>query len=249
MISGLEPVSFFLGKRSAPLPGPLQGCFPRKKAKGPRSSEQIASLRAPPRSVPRPRPRRLPWRCLIDSARRRRAAGAALAAEKREEAAHLLVVPASSRPDVLRLFRRWGLVAGGFGRCFPGGSGSASGRIKKSGAARLEFVCFLPWAQVLCAPENFAVSLQQTLVFSSFVVGGSLLFTCRLFPLSPFPEAAKSQKALGAAHEQQGLRPARATRTRRATASAATKATGKHRQQSSREKQLGEQTNTTRGSD
>ena len=120
---------------------------------------------------------------------------------------------------------------------------------KKSGAARLEFVCFLPWAQVLCAPENFAVSLQQTLVFSSFVVGGSLLFTCRLFPLSPFPEAAKSQKALGAAHEQQGLRPARATRTRRATASAATKATGKHRQQSSREKQLGEQTNTTRGSD
>ena len=71
---------------------------------------------------------------------------------------------------------------------------------KKSGAARLEFVCFLPWAQVLCAPENFAVSLQQTLVFSSFVVGGSLLFTCRLFPLSPFPEAAKSQKALGAAH-------------------------------------------------
>ena len=105
---------------------------------------------------------------------------------------------------------------------------------KKSGAARLEFVCFLPWAQVLCAPENFAVSLQQTLVFSSFVVGGSLLFTCRLFPLSPFPEAAKSQKALGAAHEQQGLRPARATRTRRATASAATKATGKHRQQSSR---------------
>ena len=72
---------------------------------------------------------------------------------------------------------------------------------KKSGAARLEFVCFLPWAQVLCAPENFAVSLQQTLVFSSFVVGGSLLFTCRLFPLSPFPEAAKSQKALGAAHE------------------------------------------------
>ena len=74
------------------------------------------------------------------------------------------------------------------------------------------------------------------------------MFTCRLFPLSPFPEAAKSQKALGAAHEQQGLRPARATRTR-ATASAATKATGKHRQQSSREKQLGEQTNTTRGSD
>ena len=56
------------------------------------------------------------------------------------------------------------------------------------------------------------------------------MFTCRLFPLSPFPEAAKSQKALGAAHEQQGLRPARATRTRRATASAATKATGKHRQ-------------------
>ena len=191
----------------------------------------------------------MPSRCLIDSARRRRAAGAALAAEKREEAAHLLEVPASSRPDVLRLFRRWGLVAGGFGRCFPGGSGPASGRIKKSGAARLEFVCFLPWAQVLCAPENFAVSLQQTLVFSSFVVGGSLLFTCRLFPLSPFPEAAKSQKALGAAHEQQGLRPARATRTRRATASAATKATGKHRQQSSRGRQLGEHTNTTRGSD
>ena len=75
------------------------------------------------------------------------------------------------------------------------------------------------------------------------------MFTCRLFPLSPFPEAAKSQKALGAAHEQQGLRPARATRTRRATAAAATKATGKHRQQSSREKQLGEQTNTPRGSD
>ena len=118
---------------------------------------------------------------------------------------------------------------------------------KKSGAARLEFVCFLPWAQVLCAPENFAVSLQQTLVFSSFVVGGSLLFTCRLFPLSPFPEAAKSQKALGAAHEQQGLRPARATRTRRATASAATKATGKHRQQSSREKQLGELFGWSRG--
>ena len=105
---------------------------------------------------------------------------------------------------------------------------------KKSGAARLEFVCFLPWAQVLCAPENFAVSLQQTLVFSSFVVGGSLLFTCRLFPLSPFPEAAKSQKALGAAHEQQGLRPARATRTGRATASAATTVRRKHSQQSSR---------------
>ena len=27
---------------------------------------------------------------------------------------------------------------------------------KKRGAARLEFVCFLPWAQVLCASENFA---------------------------------------------------------------------------------------------
>ena len=77
----------------------------------------------------------MPSRCLIDSARRRRAAGAALAAEKREEAAHLLVVPASSRPDVLRLFRRWGLVAGGFGRCFPGRFGPA---------ARLEFVCFFP---------------------------------------------------------------------------------------------------------
>ena len=115
------------------------------------------------------------------------------------------MVPASSRPDVLRLFRRWGRVAGGFGRCFPGGSGPASGRIKKSGAARLEFVCFLPWAQVLRASENFAVSLEQTLVFSIVLVDGSLLFTCRLFPLSPFPEAAKSQKALGAAHEQQGL--------------------------------------------
>ena len=68
---------------------------------------------------------------LIDSARRRRAAGAALAAEKREEAAHLLVVPASSRPDVLRLFRRWGLVAGGFGRCFPGRSGPVSGSTQK----------------------------------------------------------------------------------------------------------------------
>ena len=106
------------------------------------SRQKLPERRAPPRSVPRPRPRRLPPRCLIDSARRRRAAGAALAAENREEAAHLLEVPASSRPDVLRLFRRWGLVAGGFGRCFPGGSGSASGRIKKSGAARLEFVCF-----------------------------------------------------------------------------------------------------------
>ena len=93
--------------------------------------QKLPERRAPPRSVPRPRPRRLPPRCLIDSARRRRAAGAALAAEKREEAAHLLEVPASSRPDVLRLFRRWGLVAGGFGRCFPGGSGPASGRIKK----------------------------------------------------------------------------------------------------------------------
>ena len=121
---------------------------------------------------------------------------------------------------------------------------------KKSGAARLEFVCFFfPGPRSYARLKNFAVSLQQTLVFSSFVVGGSLLFTCRLFPLSPFPEAAKSQKALGAAHEQQGLRPARATRTRRATASAATKATGKHRQQSSRGRQLGEQTNTTRGSD
>ena len=191
----------------------------------------------------------MPSRCLIDSARRRRAAGAALAAEKREEAAHLLVVPASSRPDELRLFRRWGLVAGGFGRCFPGRFGPVSGSTQKKRRCAAGVRLFLPWAQVLCAPENFAVSLQQTLVFSSFVVGGSLLFTCRLFPLSPFPEAAKSQKALGAAHEQQGLRPARATRTRRATASAATKATGKHRQQSSRGRQLGEQTNTTRGSD
>ena len=141
MISGLGPVSFFLGKRSAPLRRPLQGCFPRKKANDCRGADQSLSVlshhgschkrRAPPRSVPRPRPRRLPSRCLIDSARRRRAAGAALAAEKREEAAHLLVVPASSRPDVLRLFRRWGLVAGGFGRCFPGRSGPVSGSTQK----------------------------------------------------------------------------------------------------------------------
>ena len=95
------------------------------------SRQKLPERRAPPRSVPRPRPRRLPPRCLIDSARRRRAAGAALAAEKREEAAHLLVVPASSRPDVLRLFRRWGLVAGGFGRCFPGRSGPVSGSTQK----------------------------------------------------------------------------------------------------------------------
>ena len=95
------------------------------------SRQKLPERQAPPRSVPRPRPRRLPWRCLIDSARRRRAAGAALAAEKREEAAHLLVVPASSRPDVLRLFRRWGLVAGGFGRCFPGRSGPVSGSTQK----------------------------------------------------------------------------------------------------------------------
>ena len=95
------------------------------------SRQKLPERRAPPRSVPRPRPRRLPSRCLIDSARRRRAAGAALAAEKREEAAHLLVVPASSRPDVLRLFRRWGLVAGGFGRWFPGRSGPVSGSTQK----------------------------------------------------------------------------------------------------------------------
>ena len=34
---------------------------------------------------------------------------------------------------------------------------------KKSGAARLEFVCFLPSPKDLSAPEKIALTLQQTL--------------------------------------------------------------------------------------
>ena len=60
----------------------------------------------------------------------RRADAAALAAEGRRQVALLLEVPARSRPHVLRLCRRWGLLVRRFGRCFPGRSGPDSGWIQ-----------------------------------------------------------------------------------------------------------------------
>ena len=139
MISGLGAWYSVRGKRSAPLPGPLQGCFLGIEYKALRSENKSAVSVLPSHSPARRalvavsrngRTLRSASRCSIDSAPRGRADGAALAAEARRQVALLLEVPARSRPHVLRLCRRWGLLVRRFGRCFPGRSGPDSGWIQ-----------------------------------------------------------------------------------------------------------------------
>ena len=146
MISGLGPVSFNRGKRSAPLPGPLQGCFPRKKltSLGAEINCQVSRIAANAAEETlllglyldhdRGNRRRGALATQLTACRR---AGTAALGRERTRTPSSTRGACETRPDLLRLCRRWGLLVRRFGRCFPRGSGPDGGWIQFFGPAAL----------------------------------------------------------------------------------------------------------------